>query len=55
MPDLNLTVKLIIGGEITINYADIGLSCMTFFVLGMLCKPGPKIQPITEPFTTKVR
>ena len=34
--DLSWMEKLIIGGETTINYVDIGLSCRAFFVLGML-------------------
>ena len=36
MSDLSWMKKLIIGGEMIIDYVDIGLSCKTFFVLGML-------------------
>ena len=36
MLDLSWMEKLIIGGEITIDYVDIGLSCKISFILGML-------------------
>jgi len=36
MPDLSWMEKLIISGEIIINYVNISLSCNAFFVLGML-------------------
>jgi len=68
--DLSWMEKLIIGGEIIINYIDIGLSCKAFFVLGMLHpfthlspiavsrilskNSGLRSNPITEPFTVKV-
>ena len=36
MPDLSWMEKLIISGEVTIDYVDIGLSCKAFFVFGIL-------------------
>ena len=36
MSDLSWIEKLIIGGEITIDYVDIDLSCKAFFVRSML-------------------
>ena len=70
MPDLSWMEKLIIGGEIIIDYVDIGLSCKTFFCTRYAppvhssesdCREPnfeqelePKSQPITNTFTAKV-